>query len=86
MWPSLPKTFVTAQVYALTSPPAQSGYSAIVIGTEKSGASSAYILTPTSVTPVTFRATRTHAASALLPNGSLAVVGGTSGTLESFIP
>lgn len=82
-WPSLPVTLVTAQLFALTPSP---NPSAIVVGSEKSGASSAYILTPTHVTRVPFKVGRTNVQAIVLPNGSLGIVGGDSGTLESFIP
>jgi hypothetical protein len=90
-WPELPVTFVTAQVYALSdttdaTPPPRVD-SVMVIGTRKSGLSSAYVLTPTSVTPIPFRVPgRTNVQSTILPNGSIAVVGGDdAGTMESFI-
>ncbi len=85
-WPALPVTFKTAQVFGLTNASSPLGsYSAVVVGTESSGATSAYLLTPTSVTPLPFRVPRSHAQAILLPNFSLGVVGGDSGTLESFI-
>jgi len=84
-WPSLPSTFVTAQAFAV-SDTTNGAESAIIVATEKAGTTLSYLLTPTAVTPITFRVPRSHGAAALLPNGALAVVGGDSGTVESFIP
>jgi hypothetical protein len=85
-WPALPVTLTSAQVFALTTTSSPQGtYSAVVVGNASSGAASAYLLTPTSVTPIQFQVSRTHARAIILPNGSLGVVGGDSGTLESFI-
>jgi len=84
-WAPLPVTFTQAQVFGLTNTTSPQGYSAVVVGTEASSASLAYILTPQSVTPVGFRVPRSNAQAAILPNGALCVVGGDSGTLESFI-
>ena len=86
IWPSLPVVLTSTQVYALTDSTGPQGASFIVVGTQASGTTVAYTLTQTAVTPVPFRVNRTHGQSALLPNGSLAVVGGDSGTIESFIP
>jgi len=83
---SLPVTLTHAQTFALTPTTPPNRWSAIVIGSEKSGASSAYLLTANGATPVDFRVTRMNAQGIILPNGSLAVVGGDSGTVESFIP
>ena len=61
----------------------------VVVGTEKgSGTLSAYELTQggkgNPAIPVTFRAPHSLANAIILPNGSLAVVGG-SATMESYI-
>ncbi len=85
-FPELPVTFVTAQAFAISPPSAKQGPSALVIGTTADGVTSAYRLTCSSVTQVRFKATRTNAQAIVLPNNSLAVVGGDSGTMESFIP
>jgi hypothetical protein len=79
-------TFVTTQVFALAPPSSSHGPSVMVIGTEKSGVTSAYMMSCTGVTQVPFKKARTTAQAILLANGSLAVVGGESGTMESFIP
>ncbi len=87
-WPPLPVTFVSTQLYALSDTTSPHGAAVIVIGTEKSGVTSAYIIGQklSAAVRVPFRVGRTNAQSILLPNGSLAVVGGDSGTIESFIP
>ena len=86
IWPALPVVLTSTQVYALTDSTGPQGASFIIVGTQASGTTVAYTLTQTAVTPVPFRVNRTHGQSTLLPNGSLAVVGGDSGTIESFIP
>jgi hypothetical protein len=88
-WPQLPVTYVSTQVFALAPPTSTQHGSVIVIGTERSGATSAYILTEGSASAlaVPFKQARTNAQAIILPNGSLAVVGGDAGgTMESFIP
>jgi hypothetical protein len=83
-WPELPATLVTAQVFAISGVAA--GYSAVVIGNDVNGLTHAYLLTPSSVRALAFKESRYNSRAGLLANGSLAVVGGDSGTIESFIP
>jgi len=84
-WPALPVTFTQAQVFGLTDSTSATGYSAMVVGSTSSGAASAYVLTPTSVTAVPFQVPRSKAQAIVLPNGSLGVVSSDASTLESFI-
>jgi len=84
-WASLPVTFVSTQVFGLTATTSPGGASAVVVGTESSSATSAYLLTPMTAKLIPFRVPRSNARALILPNGSLGVVGGDSGTLESFI-
>jgi hypothetical protein len=83
-WPELPTTLVTAQAFAISG--AAAGYSAIVIGNDENGLTHAYLMTPSSVRALGFKESRYNGRAGLLANGSLAVVGGDSGTIESFIP
>jgi len=80
----LPK-FTLAQLFGLTPVSAPNGWSAIVVGSEASGATSAYTLTAQGATLVPFKVPRGHAQAIVLPNHSLAVVGGDATTMESFI-
>lgn len=71
-------TFLRAQVFDLDSA------NAVVVGVDKTGNTSAYALTQTEASPLPLRQTHPHASAIVLPNGSLAVVGG-GNTPESFI-
>jgi hypothetical protein len=84
--PALPVTLAMAQVFALQPTRATSGWSAMVVGSEASGATSAYEISARAVTAVPFRVPRSHAEAIVLPNGSIGLVGGDATTLESFIP
>ena len=101
-WMQLPVSLTSAQVYGISPTTAPQGASALVIGNvavppkvdgaipasdaAAPGTTLAYIITRTSVTPVKFQVPRANGQSALLPNLSVAVVGGDSGTIESFVP
>jgi hypothetical protein len=84
---TLPATFVTTQVFGLNPPSASAGWSALVVGNDASGMTSAYKLTQSGTpTLIPFRVPRSHAQAIVLPNGSLGLVGGDATTMESFIP
>jgi hypothetical protein len=82
----LPVKYTIAQLFGLTPKSAPNGWSAIVVGSTASGVTSAYKLTPEGATLVPFKVPRSHAQAIVLPNNSLALVGGDATTMESFIP
>ena len=83
---TLPVTLSMAQSFTLAPTSAPAGWSAMVIGTESSGVTSAYRVGRDGVAFVPFRVPRSHAQAIVLPNGSIGVVGGDATTMESFIP
>jgi hypothetical protein len=83
---TLPATLSIAQAFTLAPSTAPGGWSAMVVGTEASGVTSAYRVSKEGVAFVPFRVPRTHAQAIVLPNGSVGLVGGDATTLESFIP
>jgi len=84
--PMLPVKLALAQAFTLAPNGTKSAWSAMIVGTETSGVTSAYELNASTVTAVPFRVPRAHAQAITLPNGSIGVVGGDATTLESFIP
>jgi hypothetical protein len=79
-WGALPEALVTAQTFAIDAA------TAFVVGNDATGATHAVTVSLGGATEVPLRNARTNARAVYLPTGSIGIVGGGSGTIESFTP
>jgi len=79
-WGPLPETLVTAQTFALDAA------TALVVGNDAAGATHAVTVSANGATEIPLKIPRTNARAVYLPTGSIGVVGGGSGTIESYTP
>ncbi len=79
-WGGLPETLVTAQTFALDAA------TAFVVGNDAAGATHAVTVSLNGATEIALRNARTNARAVYLPTGSIGIVGGGNGSIESFTP
>jgi hypothetical protein len=79
-WPPLPAPLARASVYPIDKA------SAFVVGDDAAGTMHAYRIGPSNALEIALKIPRKLARTLALPTGAIAIVGGGSKTIESFVP